>query len=118
MDTGDALAGSRTRLFDSGSIASPGTGWRIIADPALTVTQGQQLDLVVEADNATLTLGRYAGIGSGHPSLPAGFWPAAGGASPKMTWTNSPGSFTIPATILEANCGVTSSIFFIMARVA
>lgn len=117
-DTGDAVAGTRTRLYDSGSVAVPASnGWRIIADPALTVTAGQELELAINCDNGVVTLGKIALTNAALGTLPANFIPVTGGASPKLNWSNSPGTFTIPAGILEANVNPNASMFPIIARV-
>lgn len=105
-DTGDASAGNRSRLWTSGSVASPGTGWRIIGDPNIDVTAGQMLDVWVAADNTTISLARVASqISAGVGGLPTGFVVAAGGASPKVGGHTIPAltSLAFPSTVSEAN---------------
>jgi hypothetical protein len=41
--------------------------------------------------------------GTSYVTLPSGFLPADGGASPKLSVTNSPGSFTAPSSVAEAD---------------
>lgn len=116
FDTGDSAAGSRTRLWSSGSVAAV-TGWLDLGDPNLAVTAGQQLDLGLITDGNTATFGRMA-IPSGLADLPAGFWPVDGGASPKVAWRRDVGSFSVPTSVTEANCDASlASYTFLMARV-
>lgn len=119
-DTGDAASGSRTKLWDSGTVAfQAGYGWQVAGDPALTVVSGQQLDLVVVDDAGQLIgqgfLGSYT---NAEAQLPASFLPAAGGASPKLAWTFNWGAFSLPTSITEANCSVVSNAVALIARVA
>lgn len=100
----DDTATTRNRLYSSGSTASPGTGWRTIGTPALAVTAGQSIDLVVVGDNAGLRL--FRSVYAGTVTLPTGFFPVSGGAAPIMGWTKAAG-FPIAATQTEA--GMTSS---------
>lgn len=110
-DTNEALAGSRSLLWDSGSVASPGTGWRVIGDPSLAVTAGKQYDLVVYPDNGTVTFGRLASVvGVAVNTMPTSFIATTGGATPKLAWVFSVGSYgALPATITEAQCDATNT---------
>jgi hypothetical protein len=122
-DTGDALAGSRSLLYDSGSVALNGTAnsWQIAGDPALAVTAGKHLDLVLMADNTTVTFSKAALATSAQALLPAAFLPAPGGALSKVAWAYAIGAYAaFPATILEANCSASAGVqdFFVMGRVA
>lgn len=111
-DTG----GTRTRLAESASMTVT-YGWNTW-DPALAVTAGQQLDLVHICDNATAQFLRVQLTDTPAAELPAGFDPVTGGALPKTNWQFSVGSFTLPATVTEAQAshGVTARVF--VARVA
>jgi hypothetical protein len=119
-DTGDALAASRTKLWDSGSVAAAASGsWQILGDPNLAVTKGQQLDIGVANDNGAAAFGRVGGVATSSPTtLPSAFWAAPGGATPKLGWRHSPGSFIVPATIAEASLAAIASVFFVMARIS
>lgn len=117
-DTGDAAAGKRTRLWESGSVATPAAnGWRVIGDPDLDVVAGQQLDLIVCYDNNTATIGRYAvAFSAASVVLPVGFNPLPGGASPKLA-ASAGDSFTMPATFDEANLEGANSSPCIIGRI-
>lgn len=119
LDVGvyDTNGATRARLYSSGSIASPGTGWQILANPNLAVTAGDQLDLVIAADNATVTFGRLILATTAQSQLPADFWPTSGGAAPKLAWSRG-ASFPLPASITEASMAASSRAFCIIARVA
>jgi hypothetical protein len=56
----DTKPTTRTQLWTSGAIACPATGWQKIADPNITVDEGQQLLVVITADNTTATFLRQA----------------------------------------------------------
>lgn len=102
-DTGDASSGNRTRLYTTGSIACPAANaWRVVGDPAINVVAGQQLDFALVADNTTATFGGYSLVLGQAGQLPTNFWPAAGGALPKLSSilvTQLP----LPTTLTEAN---------------
>lgn len=107
-DTGEASAGNRTRLYNTGSTAMPAGGqWREFAAPALAVTAGQSLDIAIHVDNATATLGRWVmGSSANGVLFPAGYFDAPGGASPKtMGQGPTSGAIGLPATIAEASVG-------------
>lgn len=118
FDTGDALAGSRTRLWSTGSIACPAAnGWRTVGDPNIAVVAGQELDFLFAADNLTATIARAAAV-VGDLNLPASFWPAAGGASPKLGVRPTAGMMPLPATITEANMVSIGTVPMIIARIS
>jgi hypothetical protein len=118
-DTGDALAGSRTLLWQSASTAAAGASvWQVVGDPALAVTAGQQLDLGIMADNGTVTLGKgLAPTAAGAVQLPTSFVPVAGGALPKLTASMSPGSFAPASAVVEASVSTSGSLWQVIARV-
>lgn len=107
--------GTRNALYRTGSVASPGTGWRIIGDPQIAVDAGDQLDFVVAWDNA---LARYKShdAHTSQQQLPAGFWPAEG-ALAKLSWLRA-ASFPLPASFAEGVCAVDFRVPLIIARVA
>jgi hypothetical protein len=113
-----STAGTRARLWSTGSIACPTGGqWNILGDPALPVASGQQLDFHLGADNTTATFGGHSLSFSSVKQLPTVFWAAAGGALPKLASTGP--SFPLPATITEANVGTTSGrLFGLIARIS
>lgn len=118
-DTGDALAASRTKLWDSGSVAvGSANAWQVIGDPNVAVTKGQQLDLMVATDNATAAFGRATLIAGGQATLPSGFFAPTGGATGKLAFRVSPGSFTAPSTVAEGSVAAIGSQFLIMARIS
>jgi hypothetical protein len=122
-DTGDAAAGVRTLLAQSGSLVCGGeNSWQTPYDPKLAVYPGQQLDLVLQADNATAAFGRAGAVNSSNQfSLPSNFIPARGGASPKTAWVFKLAAYeAFPATVTEAHCEVTAGVSapMIIARVA
>lgn len=41
------------RLWTTGAIASPGTGWHVVGDPELPVVEGEDLWMGISADNTT-----------------------------------------------------------------
>lgn len=121
-DTGDAAgggAGTRTLLTSSGPLASPGTNQWLLADlqtlgktvPA--VTAGQELDLVVAADNATVTVGKASSaVNAGATALPSIF-ATAGGAQEKLAFTiaSIADLNSFPATIAEASVSAANNPF-------
>ncbi|MEJ0073062.1 MAG: hypothetical protein WDN27_03205 [Candidatus Saccharibacteria bacterium] len=125
-DTGDQTGGSGTRtlLYSSGSVVCPNTGWQIIADPALTVTAGQQLDMMIATDNTSAAFARYAMEGGGgglaSTQLPAAFNPVPGNALPKMMFSYPTLSSlaTPPSTVIEAGVSQQDNPFLLLARVA
>lgn len=118
-DTGDASAGNRTRLWQSGSVAvGAATAWQIIGDPNIAVTAGQHLDFAINSDNSSLQVGRVNLGASGAGALPTGFGVAPGGASPKYFALHTPGSFTAPATIAEASISANNQGVIVIGRIS
>jgi hypothetical protein len=118
LDAGvyDTSATTRNKLYSTGSIASPGTGWRILGNPGLAVTAGDHLDFVVATDNTTFAMAR-ASLGDLNISLlPTNFLPAPLGGKPALGWLAGP-IFPLPATIAESALGTRSSIPLIIARI-
>lgn len=106
-DTGDASAGNRTKLWDSGSVAmGTGNNYQTLGDPNIAVKAGQALDFAIMLDNTTGTYARLTLAQQAQALLPTGFLPVAGGASPKIQWANNAASFAMPASIAEASCSV------------
>jgi hypothetical protein len=114
-DTGDAAGGAigtRTLLGSSGSTTATANTWKIW-DPGggvIPVTKGQQLDLVVTADNVTSTFGRIVDVTTATGwQWPTGYNAVPGGALPKLSWWFQLGSFALPATITEATAAMGST---------
>lgn len=117
-DTGDATAGSITNLYSSGSVAASTTNsWQVIGSPGINVTQGQQLYLGIQADNTTLTIGRVPLLSANQSELPASFWPAAGGIAPFLSCYDAAGSFAAPGAVTQASLTLSTSLYFLMARI-
>lgn len=119
-DTGSVGApGVRTRRFASGIIPVGGSdGWRVIVDPGFDVIAGDELDLAINCDNGSVTLGNVAMVSAAMAQLPAGFIPLTGGAAPKMNWINSPGGFVMPVSVSEAGCVPNTLMFPLIARIS
>lgn len=120
LDVGilDTVSPTRTRLYHSGAVACPAAGaWRIVADPALAVSAGDQYDLVIGISSTTAAFARILLVNNAIPTLPAGFDPAAGGGSPVMFW-NVAATSTIPSTISDASLVTNANVLGIMARLA
>lgn len=120
LDVGilDTTAPTRTRLYHSGAVACPAaTGWKIVADPNMAVSAGDQYDLVVGISSTTAALARVLLVNNAVPTLPAGFDPAPGGGSPVTFWTVAATS-TIPSTISDASLVSNANVIGIMARLA
>lgn len=120
LDVGiiDTTATTRNRLYHSGAVACPAAGaWRIVADPALAVSAGDQYDIVVGISSTTASFMRILLDNNNMPGLPTGFDPAPGGGSPIMFWANV-GVSTIPATIAESSLSPNANVLGVMARLA
>jgi hypothetical protein len=122
-DTGDAVNGSRSLLYETGSVALAGSNvWQVPKEEAIIpVKKGQALDFVMMADNTTATFGRVTTAASPQGKLPPGYLPVKGEAEPKLAWSYAVGAYAaFPATITEANCGTASGVVWpcIIARVA
>lgn len=106
-DVGEASGtNSITELWDSGSVVvGAANGWRVIGDPNLAVTAGQNVYLGMIVDNITATFGRISGGNSpngwGAP-LPASFLPTPGGQPAKLAASFTAGSFAAPTPIADA----------------
>ena len=118
-DCGEASAGNRTRLWGGVSTAlGVGNAWQSLGDPNLDVVEGQMVDLVFMADNATATFPRGGSPNGAFGQLPTNFATSPGGAPLKMCPIASPGSFAMPSSIAEAS--VTSSVqtYPLIARIS
>lgn len=117
-DTGDASPTNRTKLWDSGSVAAGTTNtWQVIADPALSLQAGQQVDLCLIADNTSCLFAGVGAVSSNQEPLPTNFWPAPGGAPPKFAWATTLGSFAAPSSIAESSLGASTPARLIIARI-
>lgn len=113
----DTTLTTRNKLYSSGSIACPAAnGWRIFADPALYVTAGQHLDLVLVPDNATASFLRFATGAANAWWLPTGFLTSPLGGIPKWHWSKVT-TFPLPATLAESALAQDQTFIQIIARV-
>lgn len=108
FDTGQAVAGTRTKLKDNGAgVATPAIGWAYVTfSTDLAVTVGQQIDVGVVTDSATASFGRTASLSAtALCELPAGIpgTPEGSLVNPKLCWSNALGSFAAPASLPEAS---------------
>lgn len=117
----DTTATTRNVLYTKGTTVCPAAnGWRIIGDPNIAVTRGDQLDLLFSADNATATFGRLATTGPQQMSMPTAFWPSPLGGVNTLFWTKAT-SFPLPTpTVTEATFSSTGAGLglFIMGRIS
>jgi hypothetical protein len=118
-DCGEASSGNRTRLWGGTSTPlSTGNAWQSLGDPNLTVAEGQMVDLVFMADNATATFPRGGSPNATFGQLPTNFATSPGGAPAKLCPIASPGSFAMPTTVAESS--ITSSVqtYPLIARIS
>lgn len=130
-DTGDAAGGAigtRTLLWagsSSGqntSAAVGSVGWST-GDPNITVTQGQQLDLLVVTDSATPSFGRLSASSLNSPQLPtSSFNTVPGGALPKLAFTYPAiaalNSGSLATTVIEGSVANSASATMIIGRIS
>lgn len=95
------------------------TGGTAVTQAGFAVSAGVHYDLAVMMDNATATIMTRT-LQTGTAQLPTNnFLVVSGGAQPKLTWSNAPGSFTWQANVTEANASNTNTVLpLIIARVA
>jgi hypothetical protein len=120
LDVGlfDTAATTRNRVYHSGAIAMPAAGaWRIIADPNLSVTAGDQYDLTVGISSTTATFLRYNASANAQMQLPAGFDPVSGGGTPLLAWIVT-GASVIPSTVAEASLTANLNLIGVIARLS
>ncbi len=98
----DCAVTTRTRLYHTGAIASPGTGWQNVGNPGLSVTVNDVLDFVVVGDSGSLALGRVTASATSASRLPAGFLDPTSGIT-FLGWSFAAGGATLPTTIAEAS---------------
>jgi hypothetical protein len=113
-DTGDAAAGKRTLLYQSGSVAvGTASKWQVVAAaPNLNVKVGQQVDVMAVFDSNTVELGRWAMLSGNEAVLPEGWNVVPGGTSPKMNGTIAAiaSIAALPETINEASITTTANL--------
>ncbi len=97
----DTSATTRNRLYHSGAVVSPGTGWRIIGDPALAVTAGTNYDFVIVSSSASTAFIRMTSGTTPQSTLPANFLPGGGG-TPWTGWSAAAGGATLPTSVAES----------------
>lgn len=111
----DTSSGTRNRLWHSGSIACPTAGsWVVVGDPALSVTKGDQIDIVVSADNTSVQFSCFRWSSNGLLTPPSGY--LAGGVS-FLAWVGG-SLFPIPSTYAESGMSANIAATAIIARVA
>lgn len=114
----DTSATTRNRVYHSGAGAAPAANaWRVVADPALSVTAGDQYDLAIGISATTCALLRHSSQQNPQMSLPSGFDPVSGGGLPLISWSTT-GASTLPATLSEASLQAQVSVCAMMARLA
>ena len=113
-------------VWDGGSVASPGNNqWMDLGDPGAgvaPVVEGDYFDIVVVADNTTVTVGRTAGAAFAHGNvnnLHSDFAKlAASGGNTKLNWLYAAGAYAaLPATITDGNRVVDNHDIAIIARI-
>lgn len=114
----DVTGTPRNRLFTTGAIACPASGWAIVGSGSLgiSVTAGQQLEFAVTADNAVVTLNGLVGTVASQV-FPAPYWNNGGVAKAIIVWANGAGNHPAPATLAEASMGTTTTIVPVIARI-
>lgn len=114
LDAGvyDTSATTRNRLYHTGSIASPGTGWRNLGNPGLSVTVNDEYDFAIVGSSASLQLARQVtGLATSMYTLPSGFLSGLGG-TPFLGWDFS-AAIPLPATLAEASMTVQGPVLMI-----
>lgn len=111
-----STASVRSRLYHSGSVACPAANaWRIVGDPNLAVTKGDQLDLMLGCDNASAAFGRIP-MNSSTNTFPTGFL-TGGGGLPKIAAIIGSG-FPLASTYNEGDLSDTVSCIAIIGRIS
>lgn len=107
----------RALLWSSGTIVTPtGPGWVSVGAPNIALTQGQEVDLVVQPDNATATFYRYSVANTALVLLPnPSMLDGAGQAY--LMWQLTLGAMGLPATIDDTTVTVTGSVVAIAGRI-
>ncbi len=108
----DVDATTMTRLWTTGAIACPATGWQSVGNPGLAVAAGDQRMCVITTDSATMQVGRVALVNNLVGSLPAGYLTGAARMHGSLA-TSHPA----PATITVASFGSATSIPAFVGRV-
>jgi hypothetical protein len=113
-----STAGTRVKLYSTGSIACPAANaWAVVGALSLSVTAGDQFDFLLASDNGTASFGRALQLpNAAAGQLPTNFWPAAGGALPKISMGMG-AMFPLPATIAEGSVAAGIHALCIIARV-
>lgn len=112
-DTGEALAGSYSRLWLGEAVAGA-TGWLKLGDPDLEVAAGQELVLAA-AFSATQGSAFGQAVPAGHHTLPTGF--DRRGLAFRRVLLGAASSATPPAAITNANFTADTSCPRLIARV-
>ncbi len=117
-DTGQALAGSMTRLATSGAVACGPANTYQVWDPALAVTAGQVLVFAHSVDNGVATFSTIQVSNAQAVTLPAGF--LATPAAARWVAGAVAAAHPAPATIADASLIVpnTNRQLLAFARVA
>ncbi len=124
-DTGDtagsASSGTRTLLWNSASASCPAVGWNVIGDPNLAVYENQQLEFLLNADNATASFLRTPALVSAvNAQWPTTFNVVPGAALPKWFFQFASVGTLTPwaASVTEANVTVFTQASIMIARVS
>lgn len=101
----DDTATTRQRLWTSGSQSCPATNvWTSIADPNLAVREGQHVDFLLGADNATAAFFRYSNMPlNALVNLPSGILVSPGGAAGWASYQYTAPNFSGFTSLAEAN---------------
>jgi hypothetical protein len=114
-----STAGTRSRLYHTGALACPANGvWTILADPNLSVVEGEQYDFAITFTDgpgfAGMSLAAFPG---GH--LPVGF-EMGQAALAKVAWyaANPDGvGTTLPSTLAETDLNDSNLILGVIAHI-
>jgi hypothetical protein len=127
LDVGiyDCAATTRNRLYAAGATAAgAGTAWQTFT-PSLDVYQGQAIELVVAADNGTVTFSSVSSISSANMSiLPSAAWLptltdqaglVAGSTNARLAWTYA-AAYPLPTTLAESSMATTTAFPLVLCR--
>jgi hypothetical protein len=114
----DTNGASRTRLASFGTVAAGGANAYQSVVVSLPVVKGNAADLMLAADNATVTFAMQGAANAAQLILPAGWLPVAGAATPNIAPALNGAAFPLPNPITEASFAANVRIPLILARYA